>query len=88
MPRKPTVIEGVGSLEISVPDPLDNSSSEDYAMSIPMELWDNGEPISTPSEHFSIPDVVHTGFRPKSTFFPTSSKGPYVETYYQATCGI
>lgn len=36
-------------------------------------------------ENYGIPDVTHTGFKPKSTFFPSAFKGPYVETYYQAT---
>lgn len=50
-----------------------------------MELWDDGSPDIIPCDIYDIPDVVHTGFRPKSTFFPSACKGPDVETYYQAT---
>lgn len=50
-----------------------------------MELWDDGLPHSIPCDNYGIPEVAHTGFKPKSTFFPSAFKGPYVETYYQAT---
>lgn len=50
-----------------------------------IDLWDDGLPSHTPFEDYCAPEVVHTGFRPKSNFFPVSCKGPYIETNYQAT---
>lgn len=31
----------------------------------------------------SSPSIAHTSFRPKSIFYPTQSKGPYLSTFYQ-----
>lgn len=29
------------------------------------------------------PPIIHSGLKPKSIFFPTQSKGPYIESFYR-----
>lgn len=79
--------------EHTVPTPNPTNSAADStinkvdqeALEMLIDLWDDGLPSHTPFEDYSAPKVVHTGLRPKSSFFPASCKGPYIETYYQAT---
>lgn len=39
---------------------------------------------SQPAGPFLDPGVIHMNFKPPSTFYPVQSKGPYIETFYQA----
>lgn len=44
------------------------------------ELWEEGYTDRQPTDWYVDPDIKHTGLKLKSSFFPTKSKGPYIET--------
>lgn len=48
------------------------------------DLWQENHTDSCPYISFVDPEVIHTDLKPKSKFYPVQSKGPYIETYYQA----
>lgn len=48
------------------------------------ELWEEGYTNTQPIDWYIEPDIQHTGLIPKSSFFPTKSKEPYIETFSQA----
>ena len=56
----------------------------DGLLQILEELWIEGNVESQTFRPYLDPDIVHTNFRPQSVFNPTQSKGPYIETFYQA----
>lgn len=48
------------------------------------DLWEEVYTDTQPTDWYVDPDIRHTGLKPKSSFFPIKSKGPYIETFSQA----
>lgn len=71
--------------DLRAPVPLNSTQpADENALSLLQDLWLE----SNMDEQYSLlpldPEILHTDLKPKSKFNPIHSKGPYIETYYQA----
>lgn len=75
-------------LDLDAPVPSSTSDVtqpiDEDILSILQDLWLEGNSDVPLSGLLLDPEISHTNLKPVSTFNPTQSKGPYIETYYQA----
>lgn len=65
---------------------IDNPSSQsnDDILKVLEDICLESNVESQPAGPFLDPEVIHMNFKPPPTFYPVQSKGPYIETFYQA----
>lgn len=73
-----------GNLTSEVTNDKVTPHSQDEILQVLEDLWAEGNIESQTQCPFLEPDIEHTSFKPPSIFNPTQSKGPHIETFYQA----